>query len=728
MKWSLRIIWRQILFSPFFLAIPVAIGVILFIPDFFPKYTAPLVESGIIDKPGGFEYYHDLDGDGGSERIILFNNTQNQASIKIIEEDGSIGNHYYFSGEIYERYEGLTIGEIDSCGNTVIFLFTIHHDTLLLHCVVPAGEYPDGFRNKFIAVLPGKDDTYDFQISSYGLVDLDGDNRKEFLAGIMAGFPLKPRIVVAYDFTNDTLIYTDDFGPLFYIHSIADVGDDGTKELFTCTYSVFNYPDSLAGPFDDRKALVLGFDHKLRPIFPPVPFPGKYILVMTLPIKTPTGEMNLVSLVNQLIDGDCYPRLILSDMAGKQLMERKLPNPDEKHNYSLFADITDPSKLLILDGKGGLEVVDASLKSIKSVQLDEKLAGLRRPVDMDGDGEMEYLGYRGLLNTPTIFRNDLSYPVDLKFPLSSVVWYVGIKEVNGAPPLSFLQQQDMYYLFAYGKNRWFLLKYPFYLGIYLAFLGIILLAQYLQRVVLRQRYDAEKKIAELQLLLLKNQLDPHFTFNTISTINSLIAQKQPDEANRMITQLSHLMRSCIDHTDKISRSLGEELNFVRDYISLEQTRMNNSFTFEITLEPETDLNFQVPKMIVQIYAENALKHGLRPKGEGGKLVIAVRSSQFSVLSSDPHDSHDPHDFHDSCLTPITISIEDNGVGRTAAARNGSTGTGKGMGIMEQYFEILNKYNQQKITSQITDLTDAAGEPCGTRVEIVLPEGVRYRFY
>jgi LytS/YehU family sensor histidine kinase len=204
----------------------------------------------------------------------------------------------------------------------------------------------------------------------------------------------------------------------------------------------------------------------------------------------------------------------------------------------------------------------------------------------------------------------------------------------------------------------FYLKYLAFLMVYLLVLGFIMVIRYLQKLVLHQRYDAEKKIAGMQLLLLRNQLDPHFTFNAINSISASLLQDKPEVANNNLLALSRLMRVSVLQSDKLSRTLAEELDFLQNYLTLLHTRMNGSFQFRIDLRQDVDLECQVPKMITQLFVENAIKHGLKPLNGGGMLIIRVD--------------------HENDI--IIIEVEDNGVGRKQAGMTGTKGTGKGIQI------------------------------------------------
>jgi LytS/YehU family sensor histidine kinase len=270
----------------------------------------------------------------------------------------------------------------------------------------------------------------------------------------------------------------------------------------------------------------------------------------------------------------------------------------------------------------------------------------------------------------------------------------------------FVQRENQYWLFEYSRNPWYYLRIPAYLSIYLMVLGFILLVQYLQRVSMRQKFEAEKKIAEMQLLLLRNQIDSHFTFNAINAISASVLRNKPEEANDNIIRLSRLMRSCVEQADHLSRSLSLELEFVKNYLDLLKSRMDKAFEYVIEIDDDVDLDIQVPKMILQIYVENAVRHGIRPLDKGGCLWIRVKqAAQY-----------------------LNIEIEDNGIGRRKARENGSSGTGKGMQIMEQFFVTFNKYNHQKISIEIRDLINENQQACGTKIVLKIPAGMKYSFY
>lgn len=107
-------------------------------------------------------------------------------------------------------------------------------------------------------------------------------------------------------------------------------------------------------------------------------------------------------------------------------------------------------------------------------------------------------------------------------------------------------------------------------------------------------------------------MEPHFIMNTINTIGSSIYRQKPDEAYNLLLNFSNMARSLLLSSDTLTRILKEEPDFVRNYLELEKTRFSEVFDFSIHVEEGFDPEAIIPKMIIQLHVENALKHGLMP--------------------------------------------------------------------------------------------------------------------
>jgi len=213
--------------------------------------------------------------------------------------------------------------------------------------------------------------------------------------------------------------------------------------------------------------------------------------------------------------------------------------------------------------------------------------------------------------------------------------------------------------------------------------------------------DYEIKLNELENSALRTQMNPHFIFNSLNTINAFINSNDRIQANQYISKFSKLVRLTLDHSRQKRITLYDELTIVTLYIELEQIRFEKCFDFNISIG-DIDTNVtEVPPMIIQPFVENAILHGLLPKKQNGLLKIEI------------HKNHD----HLNCF------IEDNGIGRSAAMkmkeRSGFNRKSHGMEITVKRIELFNKENNMNLPLKIIDLKNEKDEPCGTRVEIEL---------
>jgi ligand-binding sensor domain-containing protein len=241
------------------------------------------------------------------------------------------------------------------------------------------------------------------------------------------------------------------------------------------------------------------------------------------------------------------------------------------------------------------------------------------------------------------------------------------------------------------KTLWFIIS------VSILFLLVTFLFVRRAFVIQKRKAQKEKEIIELQLKTIKSQIDPHFAFNALNTIASFIYSEEPDVTYDYFTRFAMMIRNILMDNDKISRSLGEEMEFVKNYLEIQKIRFKDKFDYAITIDKSVPPDTLVPKMIIQTFAENAIKHGLMHRTKGGRLTISVEKC-------------------DSCLNFI---IEDNGVGRAKAAEFNPDSTHRGLRIMDQIIELYQKLYQTTIRQKIEDLSDPNGNPSGTRVILTI---------
>lgn len=221
-----------------------------------------------------------------------------------------------------------------------------------------------------------------------------------------------------------------------------------------------------------------------------------------------------------------------------------------------------------------------------------------------------------------------------------------------------------------------------------------------EREKIRSQY--ERRIAEMEMTSLRAQMNPHFMFNSLNSINNFILKNDPDNASGYLTKFSRLMRLILDNSRSEWVLLENELKALELYIQLEAVRFDNAFDYSI--EVTQDINMEtvtVPPLLIQPYVENAIWHGLLHRKEpGGRIDIKLWKNNDTLY----------------------IEIEDNGVGREEAKRlKSKTATRQkshGMKITAERMEIVNKVYNVNAGVTITDLENEKGNT-GTRVSITL---------
>ena len=215
--------------------------------------------------------------------------------------------------------------------------------------------------------------------------------------------------------------------------------------------------------------------------------------------------------------------------------------------------------------------------------------------------------------------------------------------------------------------------------------------------------DFEGKIAQVRMNLLRTQMNPHFLFNSLNSINSFILKNDRQNASGYLTKFSRLMRLILDNSRNEWVSLDNELKLIELYIQLEALRFNHSFEFSINTDPALDTgNILLPPMLIQPYIENAIWHGLMYRKEPGGLLSVNLTQQNGTLE---------------------IQIKDNGVGRAAAgalkSKSALQQKSYGMKITAERMSIVNETYHINANTEVKDLFDATGNAVGTEVMLTL---------
>ena len=217
------------------------------------------------------------------------------------------------------------------------------------------------------------------------------------------------------------------------------------------------------------------------------------------------------------------------------------------------------------------------------------------------------------------------------------------------------------------------------------------------------KYIKQQKLANnlLALKSLRSQMNPHFIFNALNSVNSFIATNDERTANKYLSDFSQLMRSVLENSEEDFIPLEKEIELLELYTKLEHFRFKDKFEYNIKVDENVNINeFQIPPMLLQPYIENAVWHGLRYKTEKGKLDINIVQKTKDE---------------------IAITIIDDGVGRVKSkalkTENQQKQNSKGMGNIKKRVSILNEMYKDKVDVFIDDFQQA--DDTGTKVVVTI---------
>ena len=233
-------------------------------------------------------------------------------------------------------------------------------------------------------------------------------------------------------------------------------------------------------------------------------------------------------------------------------------------------------------------------------------------------------------------------------------------------------------------------------------LGILLVAITLTLLIwkwrVKRRLRKEKqfrRLRELELTAIRSQMNPHFLFNCLNSVQNLVQQNKGREAHLYLADFAGLIRKVLRNSGKEEVSLQEELDMVQQYLNLEKLRFD--FEYTVSTDPAIDTqNTMVPSMLLQPFAENAVIHGLQPKSSDRSLKIMVSKVEEG----------------------LEIQIEDNGIGLEAAKKLKDEKNGKGIKMNMDRLELLREKYGEKYRLSIAEIKNGHS---GTRVEIIIPE-------
>ena len=237
----------------------------------------------------------------------------------------------------------------------------------------------------------------------------------------------------------------------------------------------------------------------------------------------------------------------------------------------------------------------------------------------------------------------------------------------------------------------------------IGFLSLLLFAALASFYFIMKSVKARRKANQLLYLKsLRNQMNPHFIFNALNSVNNFISKNDERAANKFLTDFSQLMRMVLDYSQKDFVAFEEEIQLIELYIKLEHLRFRDKFDYTIDKDSALKaLDLDIPPMLIQPFIENAIWHGLRYKTEKGELQFSIKQEANTIL----------------------IRIQDDGIGRVKSkalkTKNQQKYKSTGLENVQKRIALINEIYHKNYDLTISDLSPNMVDK-GTAVEISIP--------
>lgn len=222
---------------------------------------------------------------------------------------------------------------------------------------------------------------------------------------------------------------------------------------------------------------------------------------------------------------------------------------------------------------------------------------------------------------------------------------------------------------------------------------------------INNKNELARRFDQMKLQALRAQMNPHFLFNSLNSIQHFINSNEKREANKYLSKFAKLMRLTLDNSKKQGVSIFDEINALELYLELEKLRFEDKFSFEINVDSNIDLETTyIPSMLIQPFIENSIIHGFNQIKYKGKITVAIGKAEEHII----------------------CSINDNGIGREASRIKQSQSVLKkrhesaGLTLTTERLNTFNEYYKEQLKVDISDLTNESGEPQGTSVVLTIP--------
>lgn len=643
---------------------------------------------------GDMTGYYDLDNDGKSEFLLFKSYGGRFPAMEYYADRDQFIDVIRPRGNWFNDIPSFCLGDHDQDSLNEIYMFTISNDSILLNAYEPFGDDGHFLVDIYLDQCGKVEGKNDVVMESFIFHDDNGDGKHDLTILLRAGFSLTPRRLYRLDIKNQILEKGLNCAAGFTKILPIDLDHDGKMDYLASANALENYPSQDSSkPFNDNSAWLLGFNNDLNEVMFANEYDTRKPYLFSCIREDEEGEYLLLLRFDQTIN---QAFLMKYNFLGKLMEEKQIFH--ESYVRLLNGQGYDMEDIVITD-------YDHLYRYDDDLNFIEKLESYGVPNTWVDEFEfVRSTGFQIFQKDKELFLVDSKLnklgEIMVKYHMMSPGMSVSLvsKESDHSFRFSIRTVSDGEFIIDVSKRKFRHPEILFNILLYMIFWGLFYAIFRFQYYFFNRRMVSEQRIHSLQLQTVQNQLQPHFTFNVLNTIGSLIYKDEKDTAYEYLNHFSDMLRSALVTGKQTDWMIDEEIKFIKTYVGMENLRFDNRFDFTLEIAPTTDISCYTPKLMVQTFVENAVSHGLMHKKDDCKLLLTINENE----------------------THMIIIIEDNGIGRLAAGQLQRNNVGHGSKILEDYMEVYNRINKTKFIFTTTDLFTDDGKARGTKVTLWIP--------
>jgi len=527
-------------------------------------------------------------------------------------------------------------------------------------------------------------------------MDVNHDGFDELILGLMGQMKtIYPRRLYVVDIKNQRVLSRSaPAGSVIGARAI-DLDGDGSFEIIgTSSSTVNNEPDSL--PFlHDHSSWFVVYDSALNIVKEPYEVEGKYSRLRSIH-ATNWGDKEWYCL--QSYQGSVAKAPVLLKVNSDYSVEPVFEFPDDLSYGAMTTVILTKgteARLVVIAQNSGLFYFDKGCRLIKHVALGYQ-SNVRSSLRYGKEASLNTVSIRNMQDNSYQFydwngkviaeiKSDEFQDWSTSFGWTTA--YNGGSNYNRT-------KKNLYY-FDLKRNHFYYFRVLVLLGFFVISYLIIRLIRWNYGRQLKHVSNLESQMRRLELNGIKNQLDPHFTFNALNVLNFLADAHDTEGIKTFTEHFSKLLRKQLESSDKPRTRLSDELEFLEHYVALQKLRYEIVIDLNVKIDDKVDVKMLIPKMMIHTHVENAIKHGLLPN-KGGNIFVRIQNIGDAVV----------------------FEIENNGQARHAK-ESSDFSSGRGLSMLEQLFKLHKTLYNISISQEIIDLKSSEGEGIGTLIRITI---------